>query len=324
MLYVSGIHALNIENSLETCGDWHCSALDWKSIELLDSEKSVFKEWGIETGKSLPDNDGIYNVANDLRAVADMMEKEGNLGYLKGFRNDFIVIDKYNDELFRHIWMLRGLKHWDAIDGLMEYEYLFKWDAFKKERYVSSERKLLTELMRSDSSVEIIGSSAVYFCYNGKIKPTDIKLRSRNSLLEALNKIEGVSITEKETDTDYEEYSILYNRKKYSLHVEKCDTSAIGYEPITVSGLRVGSIGTVFSESLLDIGEKNLKDMYNSCYIILKYYDMLGDMDKAFAGNILAYYGRERLLYYISKDNTEWVARKSCMICILRHVKSLK
>ncbi len=42
MIYVSGIHALNLNCKLNTSGDWHQSALKWKDITLLDSEKSPF------------------------------------------------------------------------------------------------------------------------------------------------------------------------------------------------------------------------------------------------------------------------------------------
>lgn len=46
MQYISGIHALNIEDSTNACGDWHTSALNWASIQLKDSEKSIFGDWG--------------------------------------------------------------------------------------------------------------------------------------------------------------------------------------------------------------------------------------------------------------------------------------
>lgn len=35
MLYLSGIHAPNIEDSLETCGDWHTSALITKDASAI-------------------------------------------------------------------------------------------------------------------------------------------------------------------------------------------------------------------------------------------------------------------------------------------------
>lgn len=129
MLYISGIHALNIEDSLETCGDWHTSALQWERIDLLDSDKTIFKDWGIETDKSIPEHEELYNVANTLRAILDLMVK-GSTGYLKGFRDDFICTDIYNEEFFSKVWMLRKLPHWEDINALMKREFMFEWDNF--------------------------------------------------------------------------------------------------------------------------------------------------------------------------------------------------
>ncbi len=47
MLYITGIHALNIEDSLETCGDWHTSALQLQDLHLKESTGSTFGNWGI-------------------------------------------------------------------------------------------------------------------------------------------------------------------------------------------------------------------------------------------------------------------------------------
>ena len=134
MLYLSGIHALNIENSLNTCGDWHTSALDWSNIKLVDSSNSMFGDWGIEMNKSIPEHTELYNVADDLRAILDLMQKEENLGYLKGFRDDFICTDEYNDIFFQKVILLRNLKHWHNIDELMQREFMFEWQNFLKER----------------------------------------------------------------------------------------------------------------------------------------------------------------------------------------------
>ena len=129
MLYISGIHALNIEDSLETCGDWHTSALQWERIDLLDSDKTIFKDWGIETDKSIPEHEELYNVANTLRAILDLMVK-GSTGYLKGFRDDFICTDIYNQEFFEKVVVLRDLPHWNDINNLMKREFMFEWDNF--------------------------------------------------------------------------------------------------------------------------------------------------------------------------------------------------
>ena len=53
MKYISGVFALNIEDSLETCGDWHTSALDWNRIRLVESDNTIFKDYGIERDKKI-------------------------------------------------------------------------------------------------------------------------------------------------------------------------------------------------------------------------------------------------------------------------------
>lgn len=37
MLYITGVHALNIECELDTTGDWHTSALSWDAIKMRDT-----------------------------------------------------------------------------------------------------------------------------------------------------------------------------------------------------------------------------------------------------------------------------------------------
>lgn len=45
MLYITGIQALNIEDSTECCGDWHTSAQDWSKLNIADSADSRFGDW---------------------------------------------------------------------------------------------------------------------------------------------------------------------------------------------------------------------------------------------------------------------------------------
>lgn len=46
MKYITGIHALNIEDSTECCGDWHTSAIQWESPRIAESDDSIFKDYG--------------------------------------------------------------------------------------------------------------------------------------------------------------------------------------------------------------------------------------------------------------------------------------
>ena len=54
MKYISGIHALNLRCSLETCGDWHASGIQWKNLTVRESSDSVFGDYGIEDNSSVP------------------------------------------------------------------------------------------------------------------------------------------------------------------------------------------------------------------------------------------------------------------------------
>lgn len=129
MKYITGVYALNIEDSLETCGDWHTSALDWQKVKLVSSEETIFKNWGIEENKSIPEHKEKFNVANTLRAVLDLMI-DGQTRYLKGFRDDFFCTDLYNEEFFERVIELRQLDNWCSIDELMRREFMSEWDNF--------------------------------------------------------------------------------------------------------------------------------------------------------------------------------------------------
>lgn len=133
MKYITGIHALNIPNSLDTCGDWHASALQWKNIQTLESTGSVWESWGIESSKTIPEHGTeLFYVADDLRAILDIMGVYKDIKYLRGFRNDFLCTDKYNKEFFEKVIMLRTADNWEDIDKLMSTEFMWEWVNFKK------------------------------------------------------------------------------------------------------------------------------------------------------------------------------------------------
>lgn len=73
MLYVTGIFALNLTCNLDTCGDWHTSALNWQKVTLVDSDTMFFRDYGIEQNRSIPEHDGKYCVANHIRALLDLL-----------------------------------------------------------------------------------------------------------------------------------------------------------------------------------------------------------------------------------------------------------
>ncbi len=51
MLYITGIHALNLNFSLLTCGDWHQSGIQWRNIPLFKSDNRILGDYGIEFNK---------------------------------------------------------------------------------------------------------------------------------------------------------------------------------------------------------------------------------------------------------------------------------
>lgn len=94
MLYLSGIHALNIYCALETCGDWHQSGMQWDTLVLLDSAKSIYGDYGIEINKNIPGHTETYNVANHIRALLDLLQ-QGNYSLAQGMRKNYICNDSY-------------------------------------------------------------------------------------------------------------------------------------------------------------------------------------------------------------------------------------
>ncbi len=136
MMYVSGIHALNIECELNTTGDWHRSALNWDVLpnRIKQSGDSIFEDYGIEKDKRLSflDNKPVYNVANHIRACLDLIA-EGNFATAQGMRNDFICTDEYDEEIFQKVMLLKHNQNWKKIDDFMGKEYKMKWLNFKKK-----------------------------------------------------------------------------------------------------------------------------------------------------------------------------------------------
>lgn len=135
MLYITGIHALNISCSLETCGDWHTSALNWNSIILVDSSKMFFKDYGIELHQNIPENTGEFFVANHIRALLDLLELE-KYNVAQGMNNDYICTSIYDKEIFDLVYKMNILVNWEKIDSFMEKEYLMKWINYKRRKEI--------------------------------------------------------------------------------------------------------------------------------------------------------------------------------------------
>jgi hypothetical protein len=133
MLYLSGIHALNLPCALETCGDWHQSAIRWDNLPLRDTENTIFGDYGIDRDKTVPGHTEVFNVANHIRALLDLLE-EGKFSVAQGMNKDFICNDDYNDEIFSKVSLMKGMKNWPQIDRFMGKEYARQWLAYKEEK----------------------------------------------------------------------------------------------------------------------------------------------------------------------------------------------
>jgi hypothetical protein len=92
----------------------------------MDSEKSLFLDYGIEQNKIIPENTGTYNVANHIRALLDLLA-QGKYSLAQGMKKDFICNDLYTEEIFQKVSLLKNLSHWPEIDRFMGREYCSKW-----------------------------------------------------------------------------------------------------------------------------------------------------------------------------------------------------
>jgi hypothetical protein len=131
MLYLTGIHALNVSCELITCGDWHEPSINWNNIVLLESEGSLYGDYGIEKNKKIPENEGLYNVANHIRALLDLLYA-GRYSTAQGMKDDFICNDSYSPEVFQKVIMQRNRETWPQTDRFMGKEYSREWLEFKE------------------------------------------------------------------------------------------------------------------------------------------------------------------------------------------------
>lgn len=136
MLYISGIHALNLPCELDTTGDWHAPSQDWDALDAstLDSKTTAFKDWGIETHRTIPFSSNptqLYAIANHIRACLDLIE-QGKFTVAQDMRNGYIDNEEYTPIVFDAVAKLRNAPHWNKIDAFMKKEYKLDWLKFRK------------------------------------------------------------------------------------------------------------------------------------------------------------------------------------------------
>ncbi len=133
MKYITGQFALNLPCSLETCGDWHTSALRWDRVRMAESEGTIWGDYGIERNVSVPNHRKKYCVANHIRALLDLLY-DGNFALAQGMNRDFICNDKYDEEIFEQVNILNRQDNWKDVDSFMHKEYGRKWRLWKNGR----------------------------------------------------------------------------------------------------------------------------------------------------------------------------------------------
>ena len=112
MIYLTGKHAMNLTYNLKTTGDWHTSALKWENLDLRESNQSIFKDYGLEYSRKIPNHAETFTVANHIRAALDLLES-GHFSYLQGLNNDFICNPIYDLELFEKVARFKGFPCWN-------------------------------------------------------------------------------------------------------------------------------------------------------------------------------------------------------------------
>lgn len=133
MRYLSGIHALNLNCSRDTCGDWHQSALSWEELYWWESDGSVWGDYGIEENSYVPKHPGIHKTANHIRALLDLLS-DGNTALAQGMRDELIDNDKYTLEIFSQVILLKQLPVCPKVDDFMGREYFRQWLKYKGEK----------------------------------------------------------------------------------------------------------------------------------------------------------------------------------------------
>ena len=134
MKYITGIHALNLPCNLETCGNWHQSAIQWDKPNIAESQFSLWGDYGIELNHKIPEHKNeTFAVANTIRACLDLLYNK-NFPTVQGMNDDFICNEKYDQEVFNLVYKMRHLSYWEDINNFMNKEYKLKWINYIKKQ----------------------------------------------------------------------------------------------------------------------------------------------------------------------------------------------
>lgn len=151
MIYLTGIPALHVSCSLDTCGASEGSEVEWKEANFVESSEMFFKEYGIESDVQIPEHKDKVCVANHIRAYLDLLAM-GKLEEAEGMCQ-FIGNVEYNAEIFEKVYSMKSLPHWKEIERFMEAEYRINWihfiDRMRQKEMAEWKRERVKTLLKS-------------------------------------------------------------------------------------------------------------------------------------------------------------------------------
>lgn len=318
MKYITGEHALNVTCSLETCGDWHASALQWKQLNFHESSESFFGDYGIELDRKIPEHEELYPVANHIRALLDLLII-GNFSIAQGMRDDFICNDKYTNEIFQKVILLKdySICNWEEIDMFMGNEYKMSWVNFRKavlNEWQIPHRKTINEFLEYLNNVTdkfiLKDGTALLTCYNLDRFSEDIDLdgKSKSIGCHMKNFCEKFGYSyqiAKDTDT-VKRYMINYCNDNRPLKVEISYRNKIidSTEITKINGITVYNLDILCSMKINAYNNcDKIRDLYDLSFIVNTYYSELSTIVISSLRNALGYKGLEHFDYIVNQQN---------------------
>ncbi len=321
MRYITGEIALNIPCTLDTCGDWHRSSIDWSKLELAESEDSIFGSWGIGEQIFIPELSKKYNVANTIRACLDLIDSQ-LIYQASGMNNDYICNESYDHVVFEKVKELKAVKNneeWERIDRFMRKEYLLKWVEFIGSRakpqvieyskeHVRVMYELLQFLNKQSSGLVLSGSAALYFCYKLDRVPKNLDLIGSDdfeTLFAKFCELKGYTFSKEKEEKATKQYSLEFDTELPVINI------AVSYRKRVIDRSLIKVIDHI---TIYDIGalavmkagaylqRDKITDIYDLTFIINNYWDELSESVRVQLTNALAYKGMDYFKYIVSED----------------------
>lgn len=295
MKYISGIHALNTPCSLNTMGDWHVSALQWDNPCMYDTNDSIFKDFGIEYNKKIPEHTQTYPVANHIRACLDLID-HGMFGYVQGMNRDFISNKEYNEIIFSKVLLLKNHNNWNEINDFMNKEFKMDWVVFSKSKakeaimpdtcWHKEHRRIIDsflQFLNQKTDLFILSDGVALMLFYGLTRfSDDIYLdapKKQNKIFNTIVKEYCIKnsisfIHEKNSQT----HSCFYLNYNGDIHPLKIEARFRHFEKksVIINQIRVYEIDELISEKILLFNhKKKIRDLFDIVFICNHYWNQL-------------------------------------------------